>query len=167
MKIAVISDIHDHVINLQKAIGLFNEVDSVLCCADLCSPFVLNLLAEGFTKDIHIVFGNNDGDTFRITKNATAYPHVKLYGELFKMEIAGKQFAMNHYPEIGRELAASQHFDVVCYGHDHQFYKDFVGKTLLINPGTLMGYNPLTKSNVAVTYGIYDTDTSQFEIERI
>ena len=72
MKIAVISDIHDHVVNLQNAIGLFKEVDSVLCCGDLCSPFVLNLLAEGFTKDIHIVFGNNDGDTFRITKNATA-----------------------------------------------------------------------------------------------
>ena len=83
------------------------------------------------------------------------------------MEILGKQFAMNHYPEIARELAASQHFDVVCYGHDHQFYKGFVGKTLLINPGTLMGYNPLTKTSVAVTYGIYDTDTSQFEIETI
>jgi predicted phosphodiesterase len=92
---------------------------------------------------------------------------VKLYGELFKMKIAGKQFAMNHYPEIARELAASQHFDVVCYGHDHQFYNDFVGKTLLISPGTLMGYNPITKNNVDVTYGIYDTDTSQFEIERI
>ena len=167
MKIAIISDMHDHVAILQKSIDLFKHADAVLCCGDLCSPFIVNILAEGFTKDIHIVFGNNDGDTYRITKNAAAYPHVHLYGELFKMEIAGKQVAMNHYPEIAKELAASQHFDVVCYGHDHQFYNGNVGKTLLINPGTLMGYNPITKSFVDVTFGMYDMEKNQFEVIKV
>ena len=49
---------------------------------DLCSPFVIHHLGKGFKGTIHIVFGNNDGDLYRMTQNSQAYPHLSLHGEM-------------------------------------------------------------------------------------
>ncbi|HEY0736900.1 MAG TPA: metallophosphoesterase family protein [Herpetosiphonaceae bacterium] len=45
----------------------------------------------------------------------------------------------------------------MCYGHNHVFKVERIGSTLTINPGTVMGYSPLTKQDVAATFVIYDT----------
>ena len=74
MKIAVLSDVHDHVWNLQAALASLDDTEALLYCGDLCSPFVVGLLAEGFqNRPIEIVFGNNDGDLFRIAQNAAKH----------------------------------------------------------------------------------------------
>lgn len=46
MKISVISDIHDHIWNLQKALSMpeLQATEAMLFCGDLCSPFVIHLL---------------------------------------------------------------------------------------------------------------------------
>ena len=36
-------------------------------------------------------------------------------------------------------IAASGKYDLVCYGHDHTLFQEQVGKSLLINPGEIMG----------------------------
>lgn len=165
MKIAIFSDAHDNIWNLKAALSAIHDCDALLYCGDLCSPFIIPLMAQRFSKDIHIVFGNNDGDTYRITQNAAGFPQVHLYGEVFKKVMDGKSFAMNHYPEIATELAKTGEFDVVCYGHDHLRHESRSGKTLLVNPGTLMGYNPkppggTPPEDVVPTFAIYDTGTN-------
>lgn len=162
MQIAILSDAHDHTRHLQAALAAVGACDALLYCGDLCSPFMVSLLAQGFSKDIHVVFGNNDGDTFRITRNAARFPHVQLHGELYRGQLGGLSFAVNHYPEIGLELARSGRFDVVCYGHDHLAHESREGHTLLLNPGTLMGYNPQPPGGgppleVPPTFVLFDT----------
>jgi len=164
MRIAILSDIHDNVWKLDAALQAVHDSDAMLCCGDLCSPFVIHQLARGFKGPIHIVFGNNDADLYRISANARYYENIRLHGELFRGEFEGRRFAMNHYDSIARTLAASREFDVVCYGHNHVFDIQRIGGTLAINPGAIMGatFAPDgTRTDVASTFVIYETLTGQ------
>ena len=162
MKIAVLSDVHDHVWNLRAALASLDDANALLYCGDLCSPFVVGLLADGFrNRPIEIVFGNNDGDLFRIAQNAAKHEHVSLNGEVYKGELGGKQVAMNHFPAIASELVAAGSFDLVCFGHDHTFRIEQTGRTLAVNPGTLLGYEPVNGRDVPATFAVYDTDAGE------
>jgi putative phosphoesterase len=158
VKIAVVSDVHDHVWNLRTALAALGEAEALLFCGDLCSPFVIPVLAEGFAGPVHVVFGNNDGDLYRITQNARSFGNIDLHGELFKGELGGLRVAVNHYPEIGESLAASGAYDLVCYGHDHRYTVAHRGEALLLNPGTLLGYDPASRADIPATFVIADSD---------
>jgi putative phosphoesterase len=169
MKFAIVSDIHDHVWNLRAALVYISgaSVDALICCGDLCSPFVLDLLASGFPGPIHAVAGNNEGDWRLIAANATKAnqgrsqaAQITLYGQFFAGEIGGRRVAVNHYPEIARDIAAAGAYDLVCFGHNHQYETSHLGATLALNPGTLMGYAPRKTEDVKdveATFAIYDT----------
>lgn len=58
----------------------------LICCGDLCSPFMAKELGQGFAKPTHVVF-NNDGDRFRIAPNAATFPHLQFHRE--HAELAG------------------------------------------------------------------------------
>lgn len=157
MKIAILSDIHDNIWNLQAALTGIQPADALICCGDLCSPFVVPIMAESFPKPIYLVYGNNDGDLLRITKNASRFPNFHLEGEFLETEWEGKKIAANHYDNIALPLAHSDIYDLVCFGHNHRYQVEKFGKTLAINPGTLMGYSPLVKTEVTPTFVIFDT----------
>ncbi len=161
MLIAILSDIHDNVWKLQAALQQMSQAEALLCCGDLCSPFIVGLLADGFPQGpIHIVFGNNDADLFRITQNAGRYAgRVILHGALAELTLGGKRIALNHYPEIARGLAASGQYDVVCFGHNHQYEVTRYGNCLAINPGPIMGYEPGSRQDVTASFVLYDTET--------
>ena len=161
MKLAVISDIHDNVWKLASALDAVSDAGAMICCGDLCSPFIVHQMGRGFSRPIHVVFGNNDGDLFRITANARHYPHMQIHGEWFRCEIGGKRVAVNHYDGIARAIAASGEFDLVCYGHNHVYDVRRIGGTLAINPGAVMGATFAadgSRTDVASTCVIYDTD---------
>lgn len=158
MKIAVLSDIHDHLHHLAPALRQVGELkaEALLFLGDFCAPFTLAQMAEGFGGPVHAVFGNNDGDTFLLSRVAGKHSHVTLHGQLAELELGGRRIALNHYPEIARRLAESGAYDAVFSGHDHQRYVHQVGRTLWANPGELMGRfgNP--------GFGIYQTETGEF-----
>lgn len=162
MRIAILSDIHDNIWKLAAALDSVRDTDAMICCGDLCSPFVIHQLGRGFTRPIHVVFGNNDGDLFRITANARRYEHIHIHGELFRGDFGGLRFAVNHYDNIARLLAASGEFDVVCFGHNHVFEVTKIGRAMSINPGPVMGasFGPDGSAvNVPSTLVVYDTET--------
>ncbi len=157
MKLAILSDIHDNVWKLEAALNRARELgaEALICCGDLCAPFVVPQLAEGFPGEVHVVFGNNDGDGFRIAQQAARYPNVKLHGEFAELQFDDKRFAVTHFPEIARALAHSGRYDVICYGHDHRFFVGREGSALLINPGEIMGRFGRS------TFVLYDTRTDE------
>jgi putative phosphoesterase len=160
LRIAVLSDIHDNVWKLDAALAFVREnTEVMLCCGDLCSPFVVHQLGRGYLHPVHIVFGNNDGDQFRITANAAKYPHLRIHGEMFTGEFEGRKFAMNHFDAIARPIAASGLYDVVCFGHNHTREITRYRPTLAINPGAIMGaaFQPDgSRRDVPATFMIYD-----------
>ena len=81
MRIGIMSDSHDNIEKLGEAIQKLHSVDAVIHCGDLCAPFVVKRLGEGLKDSpIHIVWGNNEGDPFRIAQVASQYNHVHLHG---------------------------------------------------------------------------------------
>ena len=158
MKVAVISDIHDNLPMLKRALERCQEAEALLCCGDLCSPFVMKELGSGFTRPIHLVFGNNDGDPFRITSVASKFPQIHIHGEYAELALDGRMFSINHFDNIGRAIAKGEKYDVVCFGHNHQFEITPVGKTLVINPGEI--YGGLTGHS---TIALYDTSIGKAE----
>ena len=166
MRIAVLSDIHDNIWKLEIALRALTGCDAMICCGDLCSPFIVSQLARGFAGPIHIVFGNNDADLFRITAKAREFPHVLLHGEYFEDVFDGRRIAVNHFDNIAKAIASGQQHDVVFYGHNHIFEIRPFGKTLAVNPGSIMGCQFDKDSKpVAVdsSYVIYETAANAAE----
>jgi putative phosphoesterase len=168
MRIAILSDIHDNLWNLAPAIAAIQDADCLLCCGDLCSPFVIDELAK-FPKDVHVVFGNNDADLFRITAKTMRIENVHAQGEIFRSVFDGRRFHINHFDYLARDIATSGNYDVVCFGHNHEFEIAHEGPCLLINPGPVMGakFSSGHWEDVAPTFVVYDTGTNQvtrFEI---
>lgn len=163
MKIAVISDIHDNVWNLQAALAALEDADVLVCLGDLCSPFIVPMLTQGFAgRPVHVVFGNNDGDLFRITRNAAATGNVSLHGEIFRAELGGRFVVAVHYDSVAARLSR-EGVDLLCYGHNHRYSLQTEGDCLVLNPGPLMGFDPGTGQDVPASFVVYDTESAAAE----
>jgi putative phosphoesterase len=149
MRIAILSDSHDNVWKLEKAMNHLAMVDVILHCGNLISPFMLNKFIEGIkNKPIHLIWGNNDGDKRMLSEIALNSTNITIHGDFADFVIDKYKIAIVHYPNIAHALAETNKYDLVCYGHDHIAYESVLGKTLLINPGELMGMN--TTSSIAI-----------------
>ncbi len=166
MLIAVLSDIHDHLPNLRAALtqiaaatdGDGQPVAALICCGDLNSPFVIGELSKGFAGPITLVFGNNDGDRFRITSLAAAMPNVTVAGETASLELGGKRVFIHHFNDVGALVAAAGQHDLVCYGHNHEYLlRRGANGGVELNPGAIMGWRPGV-GDVPATFALYDTE---------
>jgi putative phosphoesterase len=159
MRIAIFSDIHDNLWNLAPAVHAVAGADALICCGDLCSPFVIDELAK-FGKDVHIVFGNNDADLYRITAKALKTGRVRVHGELFETAFDGQRFAVNHFDYLARPMAKSGDYDIVCFGHNHELEIAREADCLLINPGPIMGAKFSTGAweDVTPSFAVYETE---------
>ncbi len=152
-RIAVLSDTHDNIWNLEQALQQVGSppAEMLLHCGDFVAPFVIRQLGQGFAGPIHGVWGNNDGDQGQLYQQAAAFPHIQLHGHFAELEVDGVRIALNHYPQIARPLAESGRYDLVCYGHDHLPHWEQVGPCQLVNPGEIMGRLG------APSWGLFDT----------
>ena len=175
MLVGIVSDIHDHLRPLRTALERIQATgaEALICCGDLCSPFVVAELARGFTAgQIVIVFGNNDGDRFRITTAAMHMPQsaaagpsrVEVAGESAALELGGRRIFVHHFHDVGPLIAAGGRFDAVCYGHNHEWKAHrHPGGSLEINPGAIMGWHP-TRGDIPSTYALYDTEADEVRV---
>lgn len=161
MMIAVMSDTHDHIWNVQKVLQVVKQrrVEAMIHCGDFVAPFVLKALNEAGVP-VHGVFGNNDGDQFTLTKlSLTALSHITLYGLVGECNLDGFQVGFSHYRPVAEGLAAGGRFDLVCFGHSHEASLETVGRTTLLNPGEVMGKDGHP--------GFYLVDTARGGYDRI
>ncbi len=163
MKIAILSDSHDNIWCLEKALDEVSRqsCDVLLHCGDLVAPFILAQMAQAFKGPIHAIEGNNDGDGRLQQQVAAGFTHITLHGPYAELELGGRKVALIHYPEPARRIAQSGVFDLVCYGHDHQQHWERVGDCLLVNPGEVMGRYG------SPSWGIYECESHEFTLQAI
>jgi putative phosphoesterase len=160
MKIAVLSDIHDNILNLNRALQLIKQhnCEAIIFCGDYCSSITFKILAD-FGLPVYAIFGNVDGAKYEIMK-AIMENNFKVLqkDDLLEIELDGKKIAVCHKPAFAEGLAATGKYDVVFHGHTHKGRSGKVGKTLLANPGEVFG------GGGKCTFGIYETKTGKFKI---
>lgn len=132
MIIGIISDTHDDMSAIKKAVELFNEktVAHVIHSGDLVSPFtfeIFNQLQSGFSA----VFGNNDGDRLLLKQKANG----KIFPSPYILSLDRKNIVVLHEPETVEALAFSAYYDLIIYGHTHQPDIRKLSSTLVVNPG--------------------------------
>ncbi len=139
MRIGVLSDTHDHLGYLRRAVDALNDlqVELVLHAGDYVAPFVANELSRLRCRLLG-VFGNNDGERVGLTKRLSEIGQVQVQ-PLF-VELEGCRIAMVHEPEPVEAFARSGLYDIVIYGHTHQHELRSVNDCTVINPGEVCGW---------------------------
>ncbi len=195
MKVAIISDIHNNITNLQKVLSYCknNKIEKIICCGDLASMETLDFLNDNFSGEIFYCFGNMDDGQMT---NKTCHPeqaervegsnkskkldssasvgmtcHYKntwIFRDYGTARIDNKNIAFTHYPEAARELCESGKYDFVFYGHTHKPWSSFAEATDG-QGGKCMMLNP---GNVAgeiypPTFAVWNTENDKFELIRI
>jgi putative phosphoesterase len=123
---------------------------------DLVAPFVMKQLGTEYPSDVHVVFGNNDGDRHRLVATAAGLERVRVHGEFFRHVLGGRTVIAQHYPSIA-DVIDSSAADLVAFGHDHRARCSRRGDAWFVNPGALMGYDPLVEAEVPSSWAVYDS----------
>jgi len=161
MLLGVMSDSHDNIPNVRKAVEkLIGEgVDMIIHLGDIISPFTLREICNKGIR-VEAVFGNNCGEKMLLSKVARECGGA-IDDPPKILQVDGRRILLLHgfgsknlTVQIARTLASSGNYDIVLFGHTHEAIIEKHGNTLLLNPGETLGY--LTgRASIAVV----DTDT--------
>jgi hypothetical protein len=157
LKLGVLSDTHNKIDNLIKAISIFNEyrVDLLIHCGDVTSLEVLQLMRE---RPVILTFGNGDIANGDIKKTLMEFNPENVADYSFQGKIGDKLIGVTHghIKEMLNTMIQSQKLDYIFSGHTHRRQDELIGKTRLINPGALGGMYYQTRS-----IAVLDLDTDQ------
>jgi uncharacterized protein len=143
MLIGAISDTHDNLPLIEKAVQLLNEqkVGLVLHAGDYVAGFVIPKLSA-LNCPLVGVFGNNDGDHELLKKRFCETQNCNIHDSFAQVTVGGYRIALLHgqETELLNAVIDSAYFDAVVHGHSHNSGIELKGKTLALNPGELCGY---------------------------
>ena len=166
MLVGVVSDTHDNLENVEKAISVLKKrkVAAVIHAGDIIAPFTLKKFAD-INADFYGVFGNNDGEIVLLLKIASQLG-FKLNNQPLELDLGGRKLVIFHgfggvntTKRFVNALAREGYYDVIVFGHIHEIVVKKVGKTLVLNPGEVFG-GLSGKSTLA----ILDTETLEVEL---
>jgi putative phosphoesterase len=145
MKIGVLSDSHDHLTNIKKAIDLFVEarVDKIVHCGDMVAPFIIRAMGTlENAKQIEVIgiYGNNDGERAGLRKVLKGFMEIK--GDFYETTWDQVKIAVYHGTELKLldALIQSKLYNIIFCGHTHQLRVETVNGVLVVNPGETCGY---------------------------
>jgi len=164
MKIGLVSDTHDRLPFIDKAVQKLNEekVELVLHAGDYSAPFAAFRFKPLRARMIG-VFGNNDAEKELLRKNFESIGK-QVRGKFAEVKVDNLKIALLHGEETDllESLINTSAYDVVMYGHTHQAVVRKQNRTLIVNPGEACGY--LTEK---ATIGFLDTETMEVELVSI
>jgi len=159
MLIAICSDSHDNLPNIDKFLTYCNDnkVKIVIHCGDWDNWEAMKRFREKFSGKIYGVLGNADYSKVSPEKILEKL-QINISPKIFEGSFEKIKFAIVHHPEEANELAATNKYNFVFYGHSHTPWMKKMEKTYLVNPGTLAGvFNK-------ATFATYDTTTKRIEL---
>jgi uncharacterized protein len=158
LRLGIISDTHDDIENVQRAIEIFNteRVEYVIHAGDYIFPGIVIEFKKLNAKLIGVL-GNNDGEKIHLLKNFLNIGG-EMKGEIGEIELDGLSFGIYHGTdkEVKETLVNSGKYDILISGHTHRIELPSVssatnnknekhhrnntsrkrGPTLVLNPGT-------------------------------
>lgn len=159
MKFAIISDLHDNLVNAAKCLSwcAANGVGGLICCGDVTNKDSIEFLATKFSAAIYLVRGNVCNYDEKILKN---YPNIIYLGrDGGTVELGGKKIGICHEPFLIDELIKEELPEIIFYGHTHKPWDEMKSGVRLINSGTLGGIFQ------KATFAIYDTTSNELDLK--
>ncbi|MEE8168172.1 MAG: metallophosphoesterase [Candidatus Hydrothermarchaeales archaeon] len=139
--IGIISDTHDNLEAIDKAVELLNssKVSLVIHAGDYVAPFTVPRFGK-LTSPLKGVFGNNDGEK-RGLANKFSEIGVEIR-DFLEFEQDGLRICVYHgtLSEVVDALIKSRKYDVIVSGHSHKPEVKKVGGVWSVNPGEVCGY---------------------------
>jgi len=151
MRIAILSDSHDNMEALSRALERVRAsgAEAVLHLGDIISPFTARLLPS-LGLPVHAVFGNNDGE--RTGLGAL----LDIADPPRSLQLGGRRFVLHHDPSFDR--GSPPPCDYCLYGHTHAREDRRAGTVRIINPGEAGGWLTGTCS-----FAVLDTGTDRLD----
>jgi putative phosphoesterase len=139
MKIAILSDTHNNLHNIQavRQIILAEEVDAIIHCGDLTGADVLD-----YFGDFKLCCVHGNGDFAPEVKERLKWLNPENQsGDYLDLKLGSRKIFVTHGHMISRlrKAVESGEYDYVFHGHTHRFKDEKIGNTRLINPGALGG----------------------------
>ncbi len=155
MLIAVISDTHDNLFRLEKALKEIRsrEIKLLFHCGDIGIETIERLKIEAI--QIYAVCGNGDyyPEVEKICKNS----NIGIFEDIGEIEIDDKKIAITHLPAVAEYLSSLKKYNIIFFGHTHRKSFKLLNNAKLINPGDIMArYNK-------PSFLIYDTIKDSIE----
>lgn len=155
MNILLLADTHDIHAHIRLAFAQASQhvaLDAIFHMGDLALAPTLDVLMEA-KLPIYYVVGNNEDDPEGLAMRCHELG-IHFLGEQGEVTLDGRRCALTHYPRIAGSLAATDDFDLICFGDSHRALKrQLPHGGWLVNPGNLAGWHEQAR------YAIYDTQT--------
>jgi putative phosphoesterase len=183
MRVGIVSDIHCNAQGLIQALTLMGNVDEVICAGDTIYQYrfsndVIRLLRE---RDAHTVLGNHEeiflspqGDRARSSATvdqrelawlAERPPELRVNVNSKLLHVVHGspwdprfEYLYPHSPTLKRFEDFDA--DIVILGHTHYQMAERVGRTLVINPGSV-GESRDARINHQLSFAVLDTVTEE------
>ena len=157
MKIAIISDSHDHIEPLDKVLGYLkkNKIKILIHCGDVSSIETLNYILQHFCGTVYLSRGN--ADNFYAKQNDKNFYFFENVGRIV---IDGKKISFVHKITDIKHVEI-KNSDIVFYGHDHKPWMKIADKTIIANPVNCAGIGYMS------TFAVYDTTNNKIKLEII
>jgi hypothetical protein len=164
MKIALISDTHNHIAGVSAVLRILDaeKITTVIHCGDLTRAETLELF-QNFT--IHHVWGNGDLDAIAYQIVAQSCKPSSTTSEVYSGIIAEKRVAAlhGHQSRLLTSLIENGNYDYVFHGHTHRKRDELIGRTRVINPGAVGGM--LRSLRSCAILDLKSGDLSSFQID--
>jgi putative phosphoesterase len=183
MRIGIVSDIHGNAAGLQRALDRMGDVDELLCVGDVVEDFRFSNEAVAILRDRGALCVKGNHDIGLLSPNGTrarSAAHVQgtmvewldAQPLLIEVNVSGKkllmthaspfaphtQYVTRHPPELKR--FADLNADYVVIGHTHAQMAATIGRSLVINPGSV-GQATDPGNDRRLSYAVLDTTTDE------
>jgi len=153
MLVGLVSNSSGRADSMSAAAGALRDrgADLIVHCGDVGGRHVLDELAK---LDAVFVWGDRDTDRMGLLRHARNL-NLVCFGLLGELDLDGKRAVLVHGDDkkLIRRLLDEQQYDFLFCGHDIEGEDRKVGKTRVINPGSLYGAPSRSAALISTTSG--------------
>jgi len=160
MLVGILSDSHDKVLMVRRAVALFDQhgAECLIHCGDVGAIGVFDELVG---RQCHFVWGNCDRPDGPLLTYLDSMGLTPPDGVPLRLTLGGKRFAVFHGHEPQADaMAQLRDVDYILHGHTHSRRDQRLGAVRIINPGALFRARP-------ATVAILDTVTDVLKFHEI
>lgn len=159
MLIGIMSDSHDNLSMIERAVSIMNQrkISVLIHAGDFIAPFSIPLLKQSGAEVVVGVYGNNDGEKEGLKK---AFDNIGgfISKAPYTHRMNGFSFTVMHEPYFLADAADDPDTGLIVYGHTHKLSIEEKRSKIIVNPGETCGYITGKK-----TFIMFETDGMKTE----